>query len=111
VSQVSVYEAIADPTRRQIIDLVSAGEMPAGEIALAFDVSRPAISRHLRVLRESGLLTARGEGQRRLYRLDPSALSELESWIDQTRLSWSTRLSALDDHLKAKSTSTHGRTE
>lgn len=94
-----IFEAIADPTRRQIIELVSSGELPAGEIAAAFDVTRPAISRHLRVLRESGLLTARGDGQRRLYRLRPEALTEIEDWISQTRSFWSDRLAALDDHL------------
>jgi DNA-binding transcriptional ArsR family regulator len=97
---VSVFEAVADPTRRRIVELVAAGERPAGEIAAAFAVTRPAISRHLRVLREAGVVTVRDEGQRRLYRLDPAALDVLGAWIDRTRTFWTGRLDALDEHLR-----------
>ena len=61
-----VFAALADPTRRRLLELLAAGERSAGELAAEFDVSRPAVSRHLRVLREAGLVRARGEGQRRL---------------------------------------------
>lgn len=98
----SVFEAIADPTRRQIVELVSHGEMPAGDIASVFDVSRPAISRHLRVLREAGLLVSRGDGQRRVYRLEPAALDELDDWLRQTRSFWAGRLDALEEHLQQR---------
>ena len=96
-----VFEALADHTRRQIVELVATGEMSAGDIAGRFEVSRPAVSRHLRVLRETGLLQARGDAQRRLYRLDPGALDELATWIERTRGFWSGRLTALDRHLEA----------
>ena len=95
----TVFEAIADPTRRRIVELVSIRELPAGDIAGAFAVSRPAISRHLRVLREAGVLVARGDGQRRLYRLDPKALDEIDEWIESTRRFWAQHLDGLDDHL------------
>jgi DNA-binding transcriptional ArsR family regulator len=96
----SVFEALADPTRRQIVELVSTRELSAGDIASRFNVTRPAVSRHLRVLRESGLVTARGEAQRRLYRLDPTALDEIDAWIERTRGFWSEHLDALDRHLE-----------
>ena len=98
----TIFEAIADPTRRRIVELVSRDELPAGDIATQFNVTRPAISRHLRVLREAGVLAARGDGQRRLYRLEPQALDELEQWIDQTRAFWSGRLDSLGEHLERR---------
>lgn len=95
----SVFEAISDPTRRRIVELVATRELPAGDIAGAFKVSRPAISRHLRILRESGVLASRGDGQRRLYRLEPKALDELDQWIDKTRSFWAQHLDELETHL------------
>src|SRR5579884_2974416 len=71
-------EALADPTRRRIVELLAAGELEAGAIAERFDVSRPAVSRHLRVLREAGLVRSRPAAQRRLYSLDPAPLAEIE---------------------------------
>jgi DNA-binding transcriptional ArsR family regulator len=94
------FEALADPTRRQIVEMVARRELSAGEIAAAFDVTRPAVSRHLRVLRESGLLTSRGDRQRRLYRIDPTALDEMERWISRTRRFWTNRLDALERQLQ-----------
>ena len=96
----SVFAAIADPTRRRIVELVATQELPAGDIAGAFAVSRPAISRHLRVLRQAGVLAARVDGQRRLYRLEPKALDELDSWIERTRHFWARHLEELDEHLQ-----------
>jgi len=98
-----VFEAIADPTRRRIIELVSAGELSAGTIAREFDVSRPAVSKHLRVLREAGLVNSRGLAQKRLYRVDQTALDEIDRWLEKTREFWSARLDALDHHLKGGS--------
>ena len=74
--------ALGDPVRRELIDLLARRELAAGEIAGHFPVSRPAISRHLRVLREAGLVTVRTEGKRRLYRLDPQPLQELDAEAD-----------------------------
>lgn len=78
-------EALADPVRRAIVERLADGEVGAGEIAEAFPVSRPAISRHLRVLREAGLVTARVAGQHRIYALDRRPLAELDAWLERFR--------------------------
>lgn len=88
-------EALADPTRRRIVELLAEGERSAGEIAAEFETSRPGVSRHLRVLREHGLVRARGDGQRRLYSLDPAPLAELDAWLERYRAFWTNRLDAL----------------
>ncbi|NEK59541.1 winged helix-turn-helix transcriptional regulator [Geodermatophilus sabuli] len=91
--------AVADPTRRQLLDLLARGELAAGELADRFPVSRPAISRHLRVLREAGLVHSRVEGRRRLYALDPRPLRELDEWLEPYRDLWARRLDALDTEI------------
>jgi len=78
-------QALADPTRREIVELLATGERNAGEIAAHFDVSRPAVSRHLRVLREHGLVRARQLRQQRIYSLDPAPLEELDAWLQRHR--------------------------
>ena len=93
-------EALADPTRRRIVELLADGELEAGSIAANFPVSRPAVSRHLRVLREAGLVRARGEAQRRLYSLDPAPLAEIDEWLSRYRAFWTNRLDALDTQLR-----------
>jgi DNA-binding transcriptional ArsR family regulator len=97
---VAVFEALADPTRRRILELLAGGERSAGDIAGEFAISRPGVSRHLRVLREAGLLRARGEGQRRLYSVDPAPLAEVESWLARYRGFWAQRLDALDTEVR-----------
>jgi DNA-binding transcriptional ArsR family regulator len=92
---VEALAALADPTRRQLLALLRDGEVPAGELARRFAVSRPAISRHLRVLREAGLVASRVEGRRRLYALDPRPLRELDDWLAPYRDLWAQRLDAL----------------
>lgn len=87
-----VAAAIADPIRRRVLELVRDAEVPAGEIAAEFTVSRPAVSRHLRVLREAGLVRERRVGRERLYRADPEPLAELRAWLDGY---WAGRLDAL----------------
>jgi DNA-binding transcriptional ArsR family regulator len=84
--------AIADPIRRRVLELVRDEEVPAGRLAAEFDVSRPAVSRHLRVLREAGLLRERRVGKLRLYRADPAPLDELRTWLENY---WAGRLEAL----------------
>ena len=84
--------AIADPIRRRVLELVRDEELPAGEIAANFPVSRPAVSRHLRVLREAGLVQERRSGRERLYVANPAPLAELRSWLDGY---WAGRLQAL----------------
>ena len=86
--------AIADPIRRRVLELVRDRELPAGELAAEFDVSRPAVSKHLRVLREAGLVRERRDGRLRLYRADPAPLAELREWLDGY---WAGRLSALKE--------------
>ena len=91
--------ALADPTRRELVALLAAGERAAGDLAGRFPVSRPAISRHLRVLREAGLVTVRTAGRRRLYALDPGPLRELDDWLERYRDLWAQRLDALDTEI------------
>lgn len=99
-------EALADPTRLRIVELLAEREHSAGELAANFAVSRPAVSRHLRVLREHGLVQARGEAQRRLYSLDPAPLEELDAWLGHLRGFWLQRLDALDTQLRRARRST-----
>ena len=96
----NALEALADPTRRRIVELLVEGERSAGEIAAEFPTSRPGVSRHLRVLRERGLVRARGEGRRRLYSLDPAPLAELDEWLERYRSFWTNRLDALETEIR-----------
>jgi len=96
---VNALPAIADPTRRELLALLAEGEIAAGDLADRFPVSRPAISRHLRVLREAGLVRSRTEGRRRLYALDPAPLRELDAWLEPYRDLWAQRLDALDTEI------------
>jgi DNA-binding transcriptional ArsR family regulator len=93
-------EALADPIRRHIVELLAERERDAGELASHFDVSRPAVSRHLRVLREHGLVRSRSEAQRRVYSLDPAPLEEIHEWLSHYRTFWANRLDALDVQLR-----------
>jgi DNA-binding transcriptional ArsR family regulator len=96
---VEALAALADPTRREIVALLAGGEVAAGELAAHFPVSRPAVSRHLRVLREAGLVRVRADGQRRLYHLDPRPLADLDAWLAPYRRLWAQRLDALDTEI------------
>ncbi len=96
---VEALAALADPTRRRLLALLRDGELPAGELAGRFAVSRPAISRHLRVLREAGLVSSRVEGRRRLYALDPAPLRAIDDWLGPYRDLWAQRLDALDTEI------------
>lgn len=91
----TVFSAIADPTRRSILDSLRDGEQSAGEIAEGYPVSRPAISRHLRVLREAGLVHERRDSRLRLYSLRPEPLREVQRWLDHYRVHWAARLHGL----------------
>ena len=94
--------AIADPTRRRIVELLATRDHTAGELVAEFDLSAPAISQHLNVLREAGLLTTRAEGQSRIQSLNPKGLDELDAWLNRTRRFWSSRLDVLEAELKAE---------
>jgi len=99
---VELLTVLADPSRRQILELLAERERSAGELVAAFNVSQPAVSRQLRVLREAGLVKVRGEGQRRIYRLEPAPLAELDAWLSRYRHFWHVRLDALEARLEEK---------
>ena len=91
--------ALADPTRRRIVELLGRGERSAGELVEEFDVSAPAISQHLKALREARLVQVRVDAQRRIYALDPGGLDEIDAWLASVRRFWSGRLDALEREL------------
>ena len=95
-----VFSALADPTRAKIVEGLARRDMTAGDIAARFPVSRPAISRHLRVLRKARLVRSRGEAQRRIYSLNPEALDDIDRWLARCREMWNQRLDRLDEYLK-----------
>ena len=98
-SSVDALAALADPTRREVLALLARGELAAGEVAERFPVSRPAITRHLRVLREAGLVRSRVEGRRRLSALARRPLRELDDWLESYRDLWARRFDALDTEM------------
>jgi DNA-binding transcriptional ArsR family regulator len=89
-----VFVALADPTRRAILQRLSKGEMAAGDIAEAFPISRPAVSKHLRILREAALVQEERRGRRRVYRLNAQPLRDVDSWLEQYRAFWAKNLAA-----------------
>ncbi|PYP67518.1 MAG: transcriptional regulator [Gemmatimonadetes bacterium] len=94
-----IFETLADASRRRILELLRAGERPVGVLVKELGMTQPAISRHLRVLREAGLVEARVDAQRRIYRLRADSLRELDAWLEPYRLLWSGRLDDLEHHL------------
>src|SRR4051794_22998057 len=103
VTQVNeVFHAIADPTRRAILDRLREGAQPVNQIAGRFAVSRPAISKHLRVLHEARLVTEVRDGRNRVYKLNPDPLRELDRWLDEYRRFWSVNLLNLKKHVESK---------
>jgi DNA-binding transcriptional ArsR family regulator len=108
---VVTFTALSDPKRRRIVELLATGEMAAGDINKHFRVSGPAISQHLKVLREAQLVRVRVDAQRRLYSLDPKGLDELEEWLTSIRKFWSHRLDALEKQLRAEPVSESGKPE
>ncbi|HKR67918.1 MAG TPA: metalloregulator ArsR/SmtB family transcription factor [Streptosporangiaceae bacterium] len=90
-----VLRALADPSRRTMLDTLAGGPATAGELAALLPIARPGVSRHLRVLREAGLVEVRQEAQRRVYNLRPQPLSEIDEWLGQYRALWGQRLDAL----------------
>jgi DNA-binding transcriptional ArsR family regulator len=94
------FTALADPTRRQIVEMLAGGERTAGDIARHFKVSGPAISQHLKVLRQARLVRVRPEAQRRIYALDAAGIGEIDAWLSDIRRFWSGRLDALERELR-----------
>jgi DNA-binding transcriptional ArsR family regulator len=97
--ELAALQVLAEPRRLQILDLLRDRERPVGELVARLGVSQPAVSKHLRVLREAGLVEARADAQRRLYRIRPEPLAELDEWLASYRELWTTHLDRLEDHL------------
>src|SRR4051794_31753091 len=97
--EATTFAVLAEPNRRRILDLLREGERPVGELVDALSVSQPAVSKHLRVLREIGVVETRADGQRRLYRLRPGPLHEIDEWLAPYRALWSESLDALERRL------------
>jgi DNA-binding transcriptional ArsR family regulator len=97
-----VFHAVADPTRRALLDRLRAGNAPVRELATGFHMSRPAVSKHLRVLRQARLVRERREGRQRIYQLDPAPLLEVAAWVQTYRAFWEANLTRLKSHLERK---------
>ena len=95
----AMFEIVAESTRRRILDLLLAGEQPVGDLVTDLAMSQPGVSRHLRVLRDAGLVTSRTDAQRRLYSINPGPLAELDAWLAPYRRLWAGRLDQLAAHL------------
>ena len=93
------FNAIAEPRRRQILDVLAGGERPVNELVAQLGVAQPQVSKHLRVLRAVGLVEVRGDGRRRLYRVNGKALRPIHDWVQAYEQTWSERFDALDDVL------------
>lgn len=91
-----IFSALADRTRRRLIESLAGGEHAFGDLAERFEMSRPAVSQHLKVLREAGLVSVRKEAQRRIYRLNTEGLGEIEDWLEKVRHFWNERLDELE---------------
>ena len=102
----SVFEIIAEPSRRAILSLLVSSEQSVGEIERQLGMPQPTVSKHLRVLREAGFVESTVDAQRRLYRLNPEPLQELDAWLAQFRRFWSAHVDALERHLDRMDSST-----
>lgn len=100
LAESDIFQAVADPTRRAILDRLQAGPAPVNSLAEGFPQSRPAISKHLRILRESGLVSEQRQGRERVYRLHPDRLSEIADWLLTYRDFWQTSLNRLKKKLE-----------
>lgn len=95
----STFDVLAEPTRRRILDLLREDERPVGDLVARLDISQPGVSKHLRILREAGLVEVRREAQRRLYRVRAAPLAEIDEWLAPYRRLWASTLDALERHL------------
>lgn len=96
------FTALADPTRRQIVEILASGELAAGDIARRFEMSAPAVSQHLKALKSAHLVRVRVDAQRRIYSLDPQGLDDVETWLANVRRFWGPKLDALESALNAE---------
>jgi len=95
----TTFEVVAEPSRRRILQALRDGERPVNDLVGLLEMAQPAVSKHLRVLRDAGLVAVRQDAQRRLYRLVPEPLVEIDDWLTPFREAWGRRLDALDAHL------------
>jgi DNA-binding transcriptional ArsR family regulator len=102
VRELAAFQVLAEPRRLAILELLRDGERPVGELVPHLGVSQPAVSKHLRVLKAAGLVDARQDAQRRLYRIRPEPLAELDEWLASYRGLWSAHLDRLEDHLEQR---------
>ena len=98
---IATFELLAEPNRRRILDLLLDGDRPVGELVDRLGMSQPSVSKHLRVLRESGLVDVRTDAQRRVYRLRTEPLEEVDAWLEPYRKRWMDRFDRLERHLEA----------
>ena len=103
----SAFEVLDEPHRRHILDLLREGERSVNELVAGLGLSQPGVSKHLRILREAGLVEVRADAQRRLYTLRPHPLEELHQWLEPYRRLWSGQLDALEQHLDRTRKETH----
>lgn len=103
-AELSVLEVVAQPTRRRLLDAVRGGERSVAELVDAVGMHQPGVSRHLKVLRDAGLVEVRRDAQRRLYRIRPEPLMEIDAWLEPYRAEWAARLDSLDRHLERTAT-------
>ncbi|HEY1650770.1 MAG TPA: metalloregulator ArsR/SmtB family transcription factor [Acidimicrobiales bacterium] len=97
---VATFEVLADESRRRILDVLVEDERPVGELVELLALSQPAVSKHLKVLRDAGLVEARTDAQRRIYRVRPEPLREIDQWLEPYRRRWAAHLNALERHLE-----------
>jgi DNA-binding transcriptional ArsR family regulator len=98
----SPFEVLAEPTRRDILELLRGGERPVGDLVEQLHLSQPAVSKHLRVLKDSGFVHVRADAQRRLYRISSRPLEELDDWLEPYRQFWKVHLDRLESHLDTR---------
>ena len=96
----TALQALSDPTRQRIVEMLASGTLSSGEIAVRFSLSRPAISQHLKALKQAKLVTVRADKQKRIYALDPQGVGEIADWVDRIKAFWNPRLDALEAALK-----------
>jgi DNA-binding transcriptional ArsR family regulator len=104
----TVFDVVAEPNRRRLLDALRTGERSVGELVDELGLSQPAVSKHLRVLREAGLVEVTASAQRRLYRLQPAPLREIDEWLTPYRTAWRARLDTLERHLDSMANAARG---
>jgi DNA-binding transcriptional ArsR family regulator len=104
MSAPATLQVLGEPSRQAILDLLRDGELPVGALVDQLHISQPGVSKHLRLLREAGVVESRVEGQRRLYRIRPEPLAELHAWLESYRDLWTTHLDRLEQHLESRRT-------